>query len=225
MKKKRYSKRVLSLILSVLMIVSIIPIGMVQASAASLENCSNPGSVNLFWPTGNNQYIATSDPMFLRNLPGTNPWHWGFDIPVAYGSPVYAVYRGTVWYANAGPADCNIAIKHFDLYNGDVFSYYFHMSKVVVSYGQVVEAGQLIGYSGDAHGQYYGPHLHLEFGRDYYVSGYGLMNRGTMISPNPAYESVYFTNSVSNTFSRDKYIQGPFNYVLNTNLVGPVDPV
>ncbi len=35
MNKKRYSKRVLSLVLSVLMIVSIIPIGMVQASAAT----------------------------------------------------------------------------------------------------------------------------------------------------------------------------------------------
>ncbi len=35
MNRKRYSKRVLSLILSVLMIISIIPIGMVQSSAAS----------------------------------------------------------------------------------------------------------------------------------------------------------------------------------------------
>lgn len=38
MKKKRYSKRVLSLVLSVLMIVSIIPIGMVQASAVAPVN-------------------------------------------------------------------------------------------------------------------------------------------------------------------------------------------
>ena len=46
-------------------------------------------------------------------------------------------------------------------HNGTYTTRYAHMSSMVVSTGQAVQQGQLIGYEGDT-GNVTGPHLHFE---------------------------------------------------------------
>ncbi len=83
--------------------------------------------------------------------------HKGTDYRAAVGTEIYAVNRGVV----------RIAQSYTD-YGKSVFidhglglvSYYLHLSKYKVKVGQVVEAGQTIGLSGDT-GYTLGAHLHL----------------------------------------------------------------
>ncbi|WP_395692136.1 peptidoglycan DD-metalloendopeptidase family protein [Nocardioides sp.] len=126
-------------------------------------------------------------------LPGMNGWiypiqphaklttysgHNGDDFPVPIGTPVYAMYGGTVTIPPAYPvtsAWCPVpaAIGRVqqDLLvtsNRDGHTYrfdYAHMRSFSVSNGQGVSAGQLLGYSGDR-GCVTGPHLHIDIKLD-----------------------------------------------------------
>lgn len=80
-----------------------------------------------------------------------------------YGTPVYAVADGYVvsadWGINGaynGYGNC-IFIAH---YNG-LWTLYAHLSSIVVSEGETVTQGQVIGYVGST-GNSTGPHLHFE---------------------------------------------------------------
>jgi murein DD-endopeptidase MepM/ murein hydrolase activator NlpD len=89
--------------------------------------------------------------------------HSGQDFAVPTGTPVNAVFNGTVVKAGPngggdGSAYGNaIVIKHP---NG-AHSQYAHMSKLDVTPGQQVKKGQKIGLSGNS-GNSSGPHLHFE---------------------------------------------------------------
>jgi murein DD-endopeptidase MepM/ murein hydrolase activator NlpD len=86
-----------------------------------------------------------------------NIFHKGVDFQAASGTPVYAINRGVVRLA-----------KTFEVYGNTVIidhglameSFYMHLSHIDVSPGQMIERGQLIGYSGQT-GYASGPHLHL----------------------------------------------------------------
>ena len=85
-------------------------------------------------------------------------WHSGLDIANYYGAPVYAAASGYVqqsgWYGGYGRY---IRISHdFGLETA-----YGHMSSLVVSAGEYVKKGQVIGYVGSS-GYSTGPHLHFE---------------------------------------------------------------
>ena len=76
----------------------------------------------------------------------------------AQGTPIYATRAGTVTTASyqAGGAGNYVSINH-----GDGFaSIYMHMTHYVVSAGQKVSQGQLIGYVGQT-GVATGNHLHF----------------------------------------------------------------
>jgi len=91
--------------------------------------------------------------------------HNGMDLAVPNGTPVYASRAGVVNFEGWGQnnswmgAVAGIAaiIDHGDVYTG-----YAHMTSTVISRGQSVAQGQLIGYSGST-GGVTGPHLHFEF--------------------------------------------------------------
>lgn len=86
-------------------------------------------------------------------------YHTGQDFPAPTGTPIYAVASGIVLSPTAGGwAGINVVIQHS---NGGS-TLYAHMSKRVVSPGQAVQAGQLIGYVGNT-GRSFGSHLHLEY--------------------------------------------------------------
>lgn len=88
---------------------------------------------------------------------GTTVFHNGVDLSTAAGTPIYAVRSGTVTKASYDSSSGNhVYIDHGDGYS----SHYLHMTHYVVSPGQYVEQGQVIGYVGST-GTSTGPHLHL----------------------------------------------------------------
>ena len=88
--------------------------------------------------------------------------HTGVDLKASYGTPVYAIYDGTVTRATnySGYGKC-IDIAHKSGYS----SRYAHLSRFAVRSGSKVKKGQLIGYSGSS-GVSTGPHLHLELAKN-----------------------------------------------------------
>jgi len=89
---------------------------------------------------------------------GGSDFHPGLDISAEYGTPVKATADGTIESAGwAGDYGNMILVKH----GYGMSTKYGHLSRIVVSAGQVVHRGQVIGYVG-ATGRTTGPHLHYE---------------------------------------------------------------
>ena len=88
--------------------------------------------------------------------------HTGIDFGAPSGSPIYASADGQVssagWDGGYGKA---VRLSH----GGGILTLYGHMSRLAVSPGQRVAAGQVIGYVGST-GMSTGPHLHYEVHRN-----------------------------------------------------------
>ena len=129
----------------------------------------NPPS-DATWVTPVSGYTLTS-PFGMRVHPilGTSRMHNGIDMACAQGTPIYATRAGTVTVASyqAGGAGNYVSINHLDGFA----SIYMHMTNYVVSAGQSVSQGQLIGYVGST-GLSTGPHLH-----------FGISYGGTYVNP------------------------------------------
>ena len=101
--------------------------------------------------------------------------HDGMDIAQAVGAPILAGAAGVVvrtgWVNNCGGNQVVIAVGS-NLYTG-----YYHMSKILVSPGQKIARGQQIGKIGDT-GCTTGPHLHFSVSR-----GYPLASGSTFYNP------------------------------------------
>ncbi len=89
--------------------------------------------------------------------------HNGTDFGVSVGTPVKAMLSGTIIGAGDTDLTCPgasygrwVLIRH----NNGLASLYAHLSLIKVSNGQVVNTGDVIGYSGNT-GYSTGPHLHL----------------------------------------------------------------
>lgn len=149
--------------------------------APFLKNASNTNIVydggQFLWPT-----TVTTISSGWGARWGT--MHRGVDISNGtFGNPIYAIADGTVEYTiNTCPhnwrktSSCGCGggygryaiINHGRGSDGVVYkSLYGHMSNVVVSTGQSVKKGQIIGYMGCT-GYSTGPHLHLEIWTDGY---------------------------------------------------------
>ncbi len=85
-------------------------------------------------------------------------FHYGIDIAAPIGTPVYSPLAGRV--SRAGPATGFGQAVYITHDNGDV-TVYGHVSRIYVSAGQRVYAGQNIAAVGNE-GQSTGPHLHFE---------------------------------------------------------------
>jgi murein DD-endopeptidase MepM/ murein hydrolase activator NlpD len=89
---------------------------------------------------------------------GYTRMHAGVDFAAGYGSPIYAVGDATVTRAGwAGGHGNHVELDH----GGGFGTGYSHMSRIAVSAGSRVRAGQVIGYVGST-GLSTGPHLHYE---------------------------------------------------------------
>jgi len=88
-------------------------------------------------------------------IPGRHP---GIDLHASYGDPIHACRAGVVvsagWLGGYGNA---VIIDH----GGGMATLYGHQSRMAVTAGQQVTAGQVIGYIGST-GYSTGPHLHFE---------------------------------------------------------------
>lgn len=129
----------------------------------------NPPS-NATWVTPVSGWKLTS-PFGMRTHPilKTTRMHNGIDMSCAQGTPIYATRAGKVTTTSyqAGGAGNYVSINHLDGFS----SIYMHMTNYVVSEGQTVSQGQLIGYVGST-GLSTGPHLH-----------FGVSYAGTYVNP------------------------------------------
>ncbi|MDR2772989.1 MAG: M23 family metallopeptidase [Elusimicrobiota bacterium] len=89
---------------------------------------------------------------------GKTSVHGGLDISAPIGSRVSAAAGGTVILASYNAGYYGVAV-YIDHHNGYI-THYGHLSKINVSVGQRVKAGQIIARSG-ATGRVTGPHLHF----------------------------------------------------------------
>lgn len=113
------------------------------------------------WPLPGDYEI--SDPFGPRINPVTHKKgsHTGIDIAASTGTPIHAAGDGIVLLAGySAPWGAYGNLVLIDHGNG-VISLYGHQSKVAVSQGDKVKAGQVIGYVGST-GWSTGPHLHFE---------------------------------------------------------------
>ncbi|MBR2916058.1 MAG: peptidoglycan DD-metalloendopeptidase family protein, partial [Clostridia bacterium] len=111
------------------------------------------------WPTPSCRYITSHfAPQRVNPVTGKLRPHTGTDIGAQYGADIIAAAGGTVKFAgwNGGYGNCAI-IDH----GGGVSTLYAHMSSLLVSAGQYVSAGALVGRVGST-GNSTGPHLHFE---------------------------------------------------------------
>lgn len=101
-----------------------------------------------------------------------NTIHTGIDIPAPRNTPVLAAGNGRVvsagyglYYGNKDPNDpygLAVTIRHDFGYQGRrLYTVYAHMDKILVSEGQDVKTGDVLGLVGTT-GQTTGPHLHFE---------------------------------------------------------------
>ncbi|HON79154.1 MAG TPA: M23 family metallopeptidase [Spirochaetota bacterium] len=94
--------------------------------------------------------------------------HSGVDLKGWDGTPVYALASGKVAVAE----DMYYEGNHTMIDHGNgIITRYMHQSKIIVTPGQFVKGGQLIGYCGKT-GMVTGPHLHI-----------GLYIRGEYVDP------------------------------------------
>lgn len=85
-----------------------------------------------------------------------NSVHGGVDLPVPWGEPIRAVNRGRVVLASPLYLSGGTVIIDHGL---GVFSYYCHLSKLLVKRGTMIEKGEVLGRCGST-GRSTGPHLH-----------------------------------------------------------------
>lgn len=118
---------------------------------------------SMVWPTPSTRYITSQYGYRIHPILGTKRFHSGVDIGAGQGANILAANSGTVIYSgvNGGYGNCLI-IDH----GGGIKTLYGHCSKLLVSNGETVSAGQLIAYVGST-GLSNGPHLHFEI----YVNG------------------------------------------------------
>ena len=115
-------------------------------------------------------YRKLTSPFGNRESPteGASTDHKGVDLAGPEGTPIYASRGGTVTIAKfSSSAGYYVTINHGDGYS----SVYMHMTGYVVSKGDKVSGGQLIGYMGST-GISTGSHLH-----------FGIMYNGAYVNP------------------------------------------
>ena len=109
-------------------------------------------------------YTAFTSPFGYRWHPISGTWkmHNGVDLAGYSGTPIMATRAGYVTVADyqVGGAGNYVALSHGDGYG----SIYMHMTHYIVSVGQYVEAGEVIGYMGTTGGS---TGVHLHFGISY----------------------------------------------------------
>lgn len=130
--------------------------------ASSMLDKINPDSEYIggdyVWPTPSCPIVTSLYGWRIHPLFNTWRYHSGIDIGASYGSNILAAASGTVILSEdyGGYGEC-IIIDH----GGGNTTLYGHLDQRLVSVGDTVSGGELIGYVGDS-GWSSGPHLHFE---------------------------------------------------------------
>lgn len=121
------------------------------------------------WHSPLDKTIVTSDFGLRRAV-----WHYGIDIRVKTGNPIYATFDGVVRISGYDRRGFGrfVLIRH----KNGLETLYAHLSKNFMKLGQVVKAGDVIGNGGNS-GRSTAPHLHFE-----------LRYSGNAINPNEIFD-------------------------------------
>ncbi len=116
---------------------------------------SNAGSGMIFpIPKSSNYYVST----YYGIDPGDRKMHYGIDLAVGRGTPIYAALDGTVTaVGHRSDYGYYVEVEH----NGGMKTRYAHNSQNLVKVGQTVAKGQTIALVGST-GRSTGNHLHFE---------------------------------------------------------------
>jgi murein DD-endopeptidase MepM/ murein hydrolase activator NlpD len=106
------------------------------------------------WHSPLDKTIVTSDFGLRRAV-----WHYGIDIRVKTGNPVYAAFDGVIRISGYDRRGFGrfIVIRH----KNGLETLYAHLSKSLMKLGEEVQAGVIIGKGGNS-GRSTAPHLHFE---------------------------------------------------------------
>lgn len=127
-----------------------------DSNAGSTQNTVN-SATGYIWPLPG--YSTVSSDFGYRSDPfsGKQSYHSGIDIPAPAGTRIVAAASGQVAWANYSTTAGNwIGIDH----GNGVYTVYMHCSALIVSAGQNVSAGDVIGLVGTT-GSSTGNHLHF----------------------------------------------------------------
>lgn len=114
------------------------------------------------WPLDEAGYVTRGQAGSSTTGDSRSEPHPGVDIAVPLGSPIRASGGGTVLRAAEDPEyGLFVLLEH----PGGLQSKYGHLSRLTVVVGQPVEAGQVLGLSGNT-GRSSAPHLHFEILKD-----------------------------------------------------------
>ena len=126
-----------------------------------------------------------SSPYGWRTIYGQREMHYGIDYPCPVGTPVLAYAAGTVYVSKmqngGGGLGEYVTVRH-----GLTYTMYAHLSKRVVTAGQKVAEGTLLGYSGNT-GRSTGPHLHFGICTGYVASS---VNKSKWRDPLPELKKI-----------------------------------
>lgn len=129
-----------------------------EAASGNISKPSSTSSSGFIYPLASSGYITDAYGYRYHPIYGYYSFHTGVDFAVGQGTPIYASKSGTVTVASYGKANGNyVTINHNDGYT----STYCHMTNYIVSVGQYVSQGEVIGYVGST-GYSTGPHMHFE---------------------------------------------------------------
>jgi len=121
--------------------------------------------LKLHWPT---DYPVVTQPFGANPAiyrPMGMPGHEGIDIRALMNTNIYACADGEVYFVNNNPQAHNYGIHIRIKHGGGYRTIYGHLARVLVSVGDVVKTGQLIGKA-DSTGNSSGSHLHLSLKKD-----------------------------------------------------------
>jgi murein DD-endopeptidase MepM/ murein hydrolase activator NlpD len=133
------------------------------ASQFNKGNIPSQYNGTLRWPMGGTvtQSFGCTGVVFEPPMGNCSHWHNGIDIVAPYGTAVHASGAGRVVYVGWNYADgADPAWIVIIAHSSSLTTWYAHMqSRYVVRAGQIVHAGQTIGYEGNT-GHSTGAHLH-----------------------------------------------------------------
>ena len=125
-----------------------------ELAAKQSSGGSSPGVIG--WPV--NASVGSGFGYRIHPIFGTKKLHTGLDLNAGAGTPIKASESGTVIMARTyGGYGRAVVIDH----GGGLSTLYAHQSSILVSEGQRVSRGEVIGYVGCT-GYCTGPHLHFE---------------------------------------------------------------
>jgi murein DD-endopeptidase MepM/ murein hydrolase activator NlpD len=128
-----------------------------SSSSSGYEYIDLSGVGPFTWPCPSCNIVSSEYGYRVHPIYGTTKFHSGIDIAASYGATIVAAASGTVVSASYSSSMGNyVMISHGD----GLYTVYMHCSKLCVSEGDEVSAGQKIAEVGST-GASTGPHLHF----------------------------------------------------------------